>query len=113
MPALKLNRFTKGLLLGFLTLVAMLPLGFLTGAIGICAGPSSTLNGFVILAVGVGGIAAATWATFQIVYEFSNVDWGLRFVGALAILSSVAVALLGYLYSTEAVQGLEYFLRRG
>ena len=110
---IRASKLKKWTWLSFVAFVIILPVGAFIGAVGMCAGPSSTPDAFVILAVGVAGIATALYAAFRVIRGIRFGSWPLRIFGMLSLLTSIFVGFVGWIYALEAVDGLKYFLNIG
>ncbi len=80
------------------------------GALGICAGPHSETGAFLLLAVGVAGIAAAIYGGYQVVRNIRHGGWPTSLMGILSLGVGVFGVFLGWLFAFEAQEALKYFL---
>ncbi len=84
-------KLKKGIGFSWLSLI-ILPLGGFLGALGICAGPRNESGAFLLLAVGVAGIAVALYGGYQVVRYIRSGDWPARLIGVLSLAAGLAGA---------------------
>jgi hypothetical protein len=101
-------KLKKGLAVSLVSLL-VLPLGVFLGAVGMCAGPSSKQNAFLLLFVGIAGISAAGYAAFRVLRGVRYGGWPLRVMGLMSLGVSVLAGLIGWMWAAEAIQALKYF----
>jgi hypothetical protein len=97
----KLIKLKTGLWVCWISLV-ILPLGVLLGAIGMCAGPTSTNGAIAMLAFGACGMIAALYGGYNVLRGIQFGSWPLRIFSVLSVGCAVLVILAGLLFTGEA-----------